>query len=265
MCIKAGSDLRSSLGLAGSTLAFHIANAFSIKLRGNRDLPKRYSVKLEHNPFELWLRTYCGDLFVFHEVFLDGCYRLPRVDIGNVDTVIDLGANIGLTTLYFSQFIPEAKYVCVEPNSENFELLKRNVLQLGERIKIVEGAIGRYSGKIEFNPTKWSWGGHVSRDQNSGSIVRCVTMEEIINDYDLNSIDILKVDIEGAESDLFGNNNEWLRNVKLIIVELHGKYTIREFVSDVGKFGFVVLPQGSKYGNSMTCAVSPELQATLET
>ncbi len=87
-------------------------------------------------------------------------------------------------------------------------------------------------------------------------------MEEIMSISHFKHIDLLKVDIEGAEKDLFGyrENNSWLKDIKLIIIELHGDYTVDALQNDLGMWGFKVFPPGSKYGNRMVMTISKHLQ-----
>src|SRR5260370_25557039 len=88
-----GCTLSSKLRLANATLAFHLSNAARAT---HKSAAKRYRVNLLGRPHDLWLRTVGGDIFILHEVFGSGCYDLPT-DFPAPRTIIDLGANIGLT------------------------------------------------------------------------------------------------------------------------------------------------------------------------
>src|SRR5690349_2549220 len=92
---SAGSGLSHKMRLANATLAFHLSNALRAT---HQSLPRRYRVNLIGRPHDLWIRTVGGDFFVLHEVFGSGCYELP-FSSSKLRTVVDLGANIGLTTL----------------------------------------------------------------------------------------------------------------------------------------------------------------------
>jgi FkbM family methyltransferase len=173
-----------------------------------------------------------------------------------------LGANIGFTTLYLSRFFPKAKYVCIEPDAKNAALLRRNVSWLGEQVRVIEGAVSDQSGYALFDASGQSWKGQLRPDDPDGIPMRCYTMDELVTSCGLSTIDILKVDIEGAEERLFGSQNEWLSKVKLIIVELHGHYTIERFQQDVDAMGFKVLPPSVNYGNHMIFALSPDTYRT---
>lgn len=255
LCFKMGTGVESSLRLAADTLRFHIANGFKIRQHSAKEAAKCYRVRLGDQHIDLWLRPYGGDVFVFHEVFLGGFYWVPPIFREDVDTIVDLGACIGLTTLYFAQYFPTARFVCVEPNPANVTILKRNVSSLGARVQVIEGAVSGYSGKVTFDDSGCSWGGHLSGGQHSERLVPCYTMERIIQLSNLRKIDILKVDVEGAENRLFKNRRDWLEKVSMIIVELHGIYSIKEFEEDIAAMGFGVIPPSSTYGNRMVFAV----------
>lgn len=80
-------------------------------------------------------------------------------------------------------------------------------------------------------------------------------MPELMNLADIEEIDILKVDIEGGEEALFEKNTDWLNKVKLIIIEIHGAYTLERLEADLKPFGFrVILPEES--GMHMIIAVA---------
>src|SRR5260221_3355060 len=110
--------------LCKAIIGFHLANAFG-KIKASR--PKHYRVNLIGRPQDLWLRTFGGDIFVFYEIFGTNCYAIPFGMLNNPQTIIDLGANIGLTTLYLAARALSARFICVEPVPTNAELLRRNV------------------------------------------------------------------------------------------------------------------------------------------
>jgi FkbM family methyltransferase len=197
-----------------------------------------------------------GDFFIFHEIFSSASYYVPPTLLRDqaIRQVIDLGAHIGLASLYLSQFFQNAGSICVEPNPNNLPLLKHNLNCLGERVQVIAGAINDIAGQLWFDQSGATWGGHLNHTRNSETTVQCYTMGDIIDWSGGGFIDILKVDVEGAAEKLFRQRNSWLERVRLIIVELHGTYNIGEFEKDVRRFGFQVLPPYSPYGNRMIIA-----------
>ncbi|AFY34227.1 FkbM family methyltransferase [Calothrix sp. PCC 7507] len=261
LCFRMGANFNSGLRLAIATLKFHINNVLNIAQSANHLPPKSYQIQFGDYCTDLWLRTYTGDIFVLHEIFLECCYQIPKIWLQEASSIIDLGANIGITTLFFRAYFPNAKYVLVEPSTTNLSVLRRNIswLEKCNQAQVIAGAVSNYSGELRFSNTQWSWGGYIDPDSSEETIVRSYTMTEIIELSGLNKIDILKVDIEGAEKQLFSQPNEWLKNVKIIIAELHNQYSIEQFQKDLEPMGFTVIPPNPKYGNRMICALSPEV------
>ena len=151
---SAGSALSDKIRLANATLVFHLSNALRASYQS---VPKRYRVNLIGRPHDLWLRTVGGDFFVLHEVFGSGCYDLP-FSSSNLRTVVDLGANVGLTTLYLASKAPEARFICVEPAPGNADLLRRNVAPVSQAV-VVQAAVTKESGTVAFDDTRPAWGG----------------------------------------------------------------------------------------------------------
>jgi FkbM family methyltransferase len=171
---------------------------------------------------------------------------------------VDLGANVGLTTLFLAQSFPEARYVCVEPNPANAAVLRRNVAWLGARAEVIEAAVTDYSGQVAFTDSEPSYNGHIAGPGQTGHMVRCCTLDEIVASRGLGRIDILKIDIEGAERDVLRSNPACLSNVGLIIIELHDDYSLSDFGKDLAPLGFTVIPPGPQHDNAMVIAVSRE-------
>jgi FkbM family methyltransferase len=126
---------------------------------------------------------------------------------------VDAGAYIGLSPVFFSLKYPDAKIVCVEPNEANYQLLLQNA-QL-PNITCVKGAIWNQSGHLDLkNSAKQN--AHKVIESDSGS-VRAYTIDEIMQLHNIPHIDILKMDVEGAELEIFSKGFEkWLPKQKLL-------------------------------------------------
>ena len=156
--------------------------------------------------------------------------------------MVDLGAHVGLTTQYFASMFPRARYVCVEPNPLNGALLRRNVADFGDQVCVVDGAIGGRPGTAWFDLSVRSWEGRIGGTH--GHAVRVYDVREIMSMCNLSSIDLLKVDVEGAEREMFRDGGDWLETVRVIVIELHQGYSVEQFEDDVRGFGFrVVRPE----------------------
>jgi FkbM family methyltransferase len=218
-----GSTLSSKLRLTNATLAFHLSNAARAT---HKSAARRYRLNLIGRPHDLWLRTVGGDIFVLHEVFGSGCYD-PPAGLPAPRTIIDLGAHIGLTTLYFASKAPGARFICVEPVPSNAELLRRNVRVLPQAVT-VEAAVTKTSGTVAFDDTRPTWGGGITR---GGRLrVEAISIDDLIMRYaPEGTIDLLKMDIEGAEADVLSGPMHWLDRVSCIVAELHPPFTLEHF------------------------------------
>ena len=249
--LKVGITFKDKLKLVLYTLLFHVSN---ISIKFDRNKIECFNIKLLKCSKKLYMRPFNGDLFVFYEVLMDHSYYLPIYWLKNINTVVDLGSHIGFTTFYLSQFAHNTKFYCVEPNENNLKLLKCNLASINDKVSIINGAIYHKSGEKYFNNNLRSWEGSIS-DNESSVKVRCYTVSEIFNMYKLSDIDILKVDVEGAEKYLFKSDNDWLYKVKIILIELHSDYHVKEFKNDISKYEFTVFPPNAHFGNNVLIAV----------
>lgn len=163
-----------------------------------------------------------GDVQSIREVLVEEHYKLP-FDL-QVRTALDLGANIGLWSLWMQRHHTLEKVVAVEPSGENAEVTRRNFAANRMPGEVIEAAAGPEDGRARFA---------VRRESNLGSVViggaaasdcvevRQVSVSGLMNQFP-NGVDLVKMDVEGAEGALLAEGaNEWLRGVKALIVEWH--------------------------------------------
>lgn len=175
-------------------------------------------------PFKL--RIPSSDVPTYEEVFIKKEYDFlvktqPKV-------IVDAGANIGLTSIYFTNKYPDAKIIAIEPEQSNFEILKENITPYPNIIPI-QSALWDKNEEINLiDPGLGKWGFMTEMKNSSESLPRdtchtviAMTVDKIMKDYDLKRINILKIDIEGAEREVFTNTSSWIEKVDSIIIELH--------------------------------------------
>jgi FkbM family methyltransferase len=142
-------------------------------------------------------RTY--DAFIANEIFGQQQY-LPHesMDVNEVVTVLDLGANIGLFSLWAIAKYNPKKIICVEPNAKNIELLQKNLElnQVESIVEIVEGAVGDRPGVMNLHNMPFNRGANYLTDQDGGQTVVTCPLATIMQGE---RIDYLKMDIEGSE------------------------------------------------------------------
>jgi FkbM family methyltransferase len=175
-------------------------------------------------PVHLRLRT--TDVFSFHQVLVTGEYDMeftkpPRV-------IVDAGANIGLASVFYANKYPEAKIVAIEPESSNFEMLKKNTAPYSNVVP-VHSALWRHSDRVSLiDPGLGHWGFQTLEEAEGGAQmaakkVLAIAVEKLMADHRIDYIDILKLDIEGSEKEVFESPSLWIDRVGVIVIELHDR------------------------------------------
>lgn len=170
----------------------------------------------------IYLRTFEGDIDIFYEIFFKEIYALPGRQTGPIKTVVDLGANVGLSALYFLHQYPKAQVICVEPEASNFKMLTKNLRPEIARgtVKALQVAAMAQDGFVSFAPAEAKYNSRVMQDGDEKNIP-AVSMPSLMERNGINHIDILKVDVEGAEKYIFSGNIDWLQKVDNVLIELH--------------------------------------------
>ena len=180
-----------------------------------------------------------SDEGVIQQIFKQGDYNFARLRRGaelnalynriaasRAPLIIDAGANIGASSIYFSYSFPQARVVAIEPAASNFELLTAN--SAGTSIECIHAALASKPGQVNvLDAGEGFWGyrtgaaGASAAGQTAPS-VGCVTINDIYKSHARDCAPFMaKIDIEGGEDDLFSANTEWVAKTPLIIIELH--------------------------------------------
>jgi FkbM family methyltransferase len=164
------------------------------------------------------LRVETTDIAVFDDVIIKQDYSFGLPSTATV--IVDAGANIGLTSIFYSTRFPHARILAIEPEQSNFEMLQSNVRPY-PNITPIHAALWHSEGYISIghpqNEPFGHWGFAVSGDPGN---VRAVTLASLMRDFGLNYIDILKVNIEAAEKEVF-EACDWESKVESVVIELH--------------------------------------------
>lgn len=147
---------------------------------------------------EIWLWNFI-DVLVVREIFLDAEYRIP--DPISPSTILDLGANIGVSALYFRAVYPDAVVLAVEPDPVQFQRLERNTAG-DPKIRTLEAAATVRSGPVTFYQATQGWVSALERPERIPATETTVTglsIPEILARGDVERVDLIKLDIEGGE------------------------------------------------------------------
>lgn len=202
-----------------------------------------YNINLNDKVSTIKMRTYSGDIDIFYEIFWRKVYEIPFKLKNDVKVIVDLGAHIGFASIYFLTKHPNAKIYAVEASKENFDLLKKNIENF-RNIIIKNAAIYTQDGSVKFNDNGFSYNSKLSTE---GTAVNAISMNSLIKANNIEKIDLLKIDIEGAEKLILRENNSWLEHVESIIIEIHDDYTIEHLKIDLESFGFIVYSPSKEF------------------
>lgn len=181
-------------------------------------------------------------IFQYKEIFQNHIYQFTSQSISPI--IIDCGANIGLSIIYFKKIHPKCRLVAFEPDVLIFSVLEKNIGQFGySDVKLINSAVWSENTMLPFLPDG-SDGGRVLNDNTTkfwgGSLVSAVSLADYLNE----SVDLLKIDIEGAELQVLQSCQDKLKNVKYLFIEYHSfvnkKQELDQLLSILSKANFRV-------------------------
>ena len=219
-----------------------------------RLLPIKRIIRLRGG-WKIMARSIFGEDFtVIHEMFYRDDYGLKRVVPlqNNAPVILDLGANIGAFTLLAAQCFPKAKFFSFEPEARNYASLKYNIQlnNLEGKINAINSAVAEHAGERNFYISNYEYAHSLLQEQvadgNRGALtVHCTTITKIFEDYHLETVDILKLDIEGSEyAVLYQLPKYFYEKIGIICLEIHvsRENKSEDLIAFLGQQGFKVFP-----------------------
>jgi FkbM family methyltransferase len=163
------------------------------------------------------------DVYIFEKIFILEDYNIPYFINFDPRLIIDGGAYVGYSSIFFANKFPDSLVVAVEPENSNFSILEKNtskylnirreqagIWNKNTFLKIKDIGVGHYGFIVE------------EANKKDNRSLKAITISDILEKYNFNKIDILKLDTEGAEKAIFSSNfDDWLSKTKMIIIELH--------------------------------------------
>jgi FkbM family methyltransferase len=172
------------------------------------------------HPVRLRLRT--TDVSLCREILIDAQYDCelsipPRI-------IIDAGANVGLAAINYANRYPNSKIVAIEPEQSNYEMLRKNVEHYPNVVSI-HAALWKEERELEIFDQGANTTFRTLESRQSASIhrrsTRGVTLDKLMADLGIDYVDLLKVDVEGSEREIFAHSRQWIGKVGVIAVEIH--------------------------------------------
>jgi FkbM family methyltransferase len=232
---------------------------FSYQKKGDRDGMDRLTLtnSLNERISDIFLRSATSDWFTFDQIFINEDYNLKALkrypefealyaqySAEGVPLILDLGANIGLSSVYFHHVWPSSKIVAVEPSEDNFRVLRENFGNNEQFEALLAGIASRTSKLALTDPSveKNAFTTTTLDDSAEGGISG-VTVPGILSRHPRSGgyfPFIVKIDIEGFESELFSGNTDWINEFPVLIIEMHdwlfpGQRTSTNFLKTISQ------------------------------
>jgi FkbM family methyltransferase len=217
---------------------FRSAPEFTYRVRRGSAGRYRIHVAARDSAFRaiLSLRRHTSDLGSFLQVFGNNDYNLRRLErwddifllyriLCNVGSplILDLGANVGLASLYFAKNWPNANIIAVEPEERNYRLMCENLAGI-DNVRPLHAAVAGEDAAVKIvdpNAQAWMMRTEVVGSDTNGAIA-ALSVQSLLRLAPQGSLPfIVKIDIEGFESNLFSKNTDWVELFPVIIIELH--------------------------------------------
>lgn len=178
----------------------------------------------------------------YKEIFLNENYLF---ETDNPEPfILDCGANIGLSIIYFKTIYPNAKIIAFEADPDIFKILQYNIIEVFNysNVTLLNQAIWTYEGEIEFVIEGGLSGKILKIDDPLNPVTKKVSCIDFNTYLKKGKIDFLKIDIEGAETELIKHCENFLANVKRIFMEYHSysaePQKLSEILSTLENAGF---------------------------
>jgi FkbM family methyltransferase len=155
--------------------------------------------------------------------------------------IVDAGAFIGDVTLFFLRAFPKCRIIALEPNEDNFMVAEMNLRPYADRVHLLK--MGLWNKRTRLAVTGHSTGSRVNEGESTNNVlVEGIDVDSLLRMHGFSHLDILKLDIEGAEREVFSENcTDWLRLTKAVLIEYHGddlKSTIDSLLKKEGFSGY---------------------------
>lgn len=223
--------------------AIGIRQVISIQTAKTQDI----KVRIPGYAHPLYVRPGTSDMQVLYDVFVRDEYRGAEMEGGGL--ILDLGGNVGYTAVYLAHKYPGARIVSVEPESSNYTQLIKNCRPYS-RIRTYHAAVWYEKTMLDIADTsseKWAFTVKQASGKASGTHINTVTVPEILADEKMTKVKIAKIDIEGAEYELFRHHAvPWLKKTDTVIMETHDRFrpgAARAVRSALKKAGHIIMQE----------------------
>ena len=213
----------------------------------NSSLSNSYEINSDNNAYIISknnisyrIRKKSTDFLVFEQVILNQEYKpflelIKKYSQNKGLNLVDAGSNVGFASLYLNEYLNINRIVSIEPSKENIKNLKENFHSNSiTNIHIYETGLWEKKTRLKLDTNfrdgrEWSLR-LIETNENDPDGFDCISIENIFNDEKIEIIDILKIDIEGGEKEVFKafeKDNSILSKIKFIAIEIHDEVADR--------------------------------------
>lgn len=241
-CIRATGNISTFFTLVSNSKKFSTFSEAGKLSSQNVDEPaKPYFLNLQGLKRNIYLRTFSGDISVFYEVFWREIYKSTELNWKDFNCIIDVGANIGMATLFFKTLAPKANIIAIEPDQYNLGLLQKNVgnEKSMDNITLVHAAVADTDSCLSLVKSQFAYN---TKTVEGGSDlnIKAISINTLVSNYSIKYIDLMKIDIEGFERRVFAENVDWMNLVNNIIIEIHSPEDFQVCITQMKSFGFSI-------------------------
>ncbi|MGN6194456.1 MAG: FkbM family methyltransferase [Ginsengibacter sp.] len=208
-------------------------------------IKQNFLIEIKEDNRKIWLRPFSSDRKVYDQIFKKQEYKpvihfFSQFFVESPRLIIDLGGNIGLASVYFSALFPNAKIFAVEPFGSNIELAEKNMTENISKFKLIKGGVWTTNTTLGLNRKfrdgkEWS----INLIEDEKGEVAGFSLLDLLNEIrEKESVDILKIDIEGTEKKLFEDKeyaSNFLKNIKCLAIEIHDEFDCRQTIIEILK------------------------------
>lgn len=201
--------------------------------------------EVELHPKEISHSVVCrprtSDAAALWGAFGDKFHR-PPVKLPPGAVILDLGANAGYTAVDFANLFPTARVIAVELDADNARIARRNLERFGARCVVIQAAVWLHEGVVRYEGDE-EWAFHVSTStipNPDAPTAPSVTIPKLLDELEVDRVNYLKMDVEGAEEALISESATWLDRIDSLKIEVHPPASVSTCASILAERGFGV-------------------------
>jgi FkbM family methyltransferase len=195
--------------------------------------------------YPIYFRPGSSDLDVYRQIFIEREYSCLDGHAAS-GLILDCGANVGYSAAYFLTRYPRATVIAVEPDSDNFRALQKNIARFGTRVNTIHAGVWSHPCELKVERSGYrdgrEWSIWVRETKpNEVADIKAIDIPSLLEASGFSSIAILKMDIERSEIAVFSDGYQiWLPHCEAIVIELHDQQCEETFFNAIKGHAFEV-------------------------